>query len=242
MAGEGGPGWRSIEGLAWLARVGVAPLEPWRVAMGWATFTAMSHARRLERAGLVARAARVRGDGGALLYATTHGVEVARARRGVRALALSKPPAAVSWPHHEACADMAAYLAVRQRTMLAPRELLVDERWVGQLEWSEHGETRRRGHRPDFVATAANGDTMAIEVELTAKSRPRLRSVLGMYVGWLGAGRVDAVLYVVDGERERRLVEREAREAGLESGEKFGVWRLAEDVRDRVYGNQRDAA
>ena len=161
MAGEGGPGWRSIEGLAWLARVGVAPVEPWRAAMGWAVFTAMSHARRLERAGLIARAARVRGDGGALLYATVHGVDVARARRGVRALALSKAPAAVSWPHHEACADMAAYLTVRQRAMLAPRELLVDERWVGELEWREHDETRRRGHRPDFVATAASANTMA---------------------------------------------------------------------------------
>jgi hypothetical protein len=202
--------------------------------MGWAAFTAMSHARRLERAGLIARAARVRGDGGALLYATVHGVDVARARRGVRALALSKPPAAVSWPHHEACADMAAYLTVRGRAMLAPRELLVDERWTGELEWREHDEMRRRRHRPDFVATAANGNTMAIELELTAKSRPRLRSVLGMYVGWLGAGRVDAVLYIVDGERERRLVEREAREAGLEPGEKFGVWRLDRDVRDRI--------
>jgi hypothetical protein len=42
-----GPGWRSAQGLAWLARVGVAPHEPWRAAMGWATFTAMSHARPL---------------------------------------------------------------------------------------------------------------------------------------------------------------------------------------------------
>jgi hypothetical protein len=106
---------------------------------------------------------------------------------------------------------------------------------MGQLEWSEHDERRRRRHRPDFVATAADGDTMAVELELTTKSRPRLQSVLGMYVRWLGAGRIDAVLYVVDGERERRLVGRVAREAGLELGEKFGVWQLTNEVRERIY-------
>jgi hypothetical protein len=126
--------------------------------------------------------------------------------------------------------------------MLAPRELLVDEHWVGQLQLSEHDETRRRRHRPDFIATAANGDTMAAEIELTPKSRPRLRAVLGMYLGWLGAGRVEAVLYVVDGERERRLVQREARDAGLELGAKFGLWHLAKHVRERIYGDQRDVA
>jgi hypothetical protein len=242
MARELGPGRRSIDGLAWLARVGVAPREAWRMALGWEVATAKSHAVRLERAGMIARARRIHGDGGALLYATVHGVDVARARRRVRALPLSKPPSPVSWPHLEACADMAAYLTMRQRTMLAPRELLVDERWAGQLEWTEREETRRRGHRPDFIATAANGDTMAIEVELTAKSRPRLRAVLGMYLGWLGSGRVDAVLYVADGERERLLVDREARDVGLEPGAKFGVWRLSDDVQDRVYKPARDVA
>ena len=126
-----------MDGLAWLARVGVAPPEAWRIALGWEQPTAKSHAARLERAGMIARAPRMHGDGGALLYATAYGVDVARARRGVRAVPLSKPPAPVSWPHHEACADMAAYLTVRERRMLAPRELLLDERWAGQLEWRE---------------------------------------------------------------------------------------------------------
>jgi hypothetical protein len=69
----------------------------------------------------------VQGEGGALLFATPLGVQAA----GADALPLRRPPSAVSWPHHEACAQMAAYLTVRGREMLAPRELLLDDPWSG---------------------------------------------------------------------------------------------------------------
>src|ERR1700733_4801392 len=138
-----GPGRRSVEGLAWLARVGPSSAETWATAMQWASSTTASHAQRLERAGMLGRVPRHKGQGGALLYATSLGVQFA----GVEALPLRRPPRPVNWPHLEACAQMAAYLTQRGREMLAPRELLLDERWVGELEWTERGESRGRRHR-----------------------------------------------------------------------------------------------
>jgi hypothetical protein len=195
------------------------------MAMRWASSTTASHAQRLERTGLLGRSPRHKGQGGALLHATPLGVQFA----GVDAAPLRRPPRAVTWPHLEACAQMAAYLTIRGRDMIAPRELLIDERWVGELEWTERGESRGRRHRPDFVATAEGGRSMAIEIELRAKSPERLRAVLGMYLEWLGDGRVDSVLYVVGGERERRQLLREAPTVGIDlAGGRFGLQRLKE--------------
>jgi hypothetical protein len=75
-----GPRWRSLDGLAWLARVGPTPAETWGAAMGWAPPTVRSHTVRLQRAGLIERVARLQSAGGALVYASTFGVDTARAR------------------------------------------------------------------------------------------------------------------------------------------------------------------
>lgn len=211
-----------MRALAWLARVGPASGGTWARAIGWREPTMRSHVVRLERAGLLARAARFHGSGGPLLYATALGVQMS----GVRAVALRRAPAPVTWAHHEASAETAALLTIRGRAMLAPRELLLDEHWVGALEWREHGELRRRRHRPDLVATVADGRSMAIEVELSAKSPERLRSILSMYTGWLVSGRVDSLLYVVGAEREQRLLWRRAEEVGLHRGSTFTIQRL----------------
>ena len=127
---------------------------------------------------------------------------------------------------------MAAYLTVRSRDMTAPRELLVDDRWLGEVEWTEHGESRRRGHRPDLIATGASGRSIAIEIELTVKSAQRLRAVLSMYAAWLAEGRVESLLYAVGGELERRAVMRHAPAVGLEVGRRFGVRRLGQMTAD----------
>lgn len=224
-----GPGRRSLEGLVWLARVGASSGETWGRAMGWNGSTTRSHLLRLEQADLVARVARLSGQGGALVYPTGPGVQLT----GVNATALRRPPAPYTWAHHEACARMAAYLTVRGREMIGPRELLVDERWVGELSWQEHGETRRRRHRPDFIASGADERQIAVEVELTPKSPARLRSVLRMYLAWLSEGKVDSLLYLVGSPRERRQLQAEAPKVGLERGERFGIQDLA-DITQRL--------
>src|ERR1700744_2983686 len=81
-----GPGWRSLDGLVWLARGGAAPADTWGAAMGWAPQTVRSHTVRLQRAGLLERVARLQSAGGALVYASTLGVDTARARAGILTL------------------------------------------------------------------------------------------------------------------------------------------------------------
>ena len=105
--------------------------------MGWSVSVAGSHARRLERAGWLARHRMTRGQG-SLLAAT---------RRGVRmsGLAVSAPaaPAPTWWAHDCACAWTAAWLAIRGREWRGPREVLTDPQLKGELEWLT-GTGRRR--------------------------------------------------------------------------------------------------
>ena len=70
------PGPGSLRGLAWLARVGPAPLDAWRCAMGWSEVAARSHARRLEQERWLVRVPMTRGAG-SLFVATRTGVSVA---------------------------------------------------------------------------------------------------------------------------------------------------------------------
>src|SRR5436305_15268659 len=114
------PGPASIKGLAWLARVGPAPLGAWRCAMGWSEVAARSHARRLGREGWLERHPMTRGQG-SLFVATRTGVRVASV--AVRA---ASAPAPTWWAHLSACAWAAAWLTARDRGLMGCRELLAD--------------------------------------------------------------------------------------------------------------------
>ena len=57
------PGPKSMQALAWIARVGATPFDALQLVMGCSRRKALDHVRRLERAGLVTRAAMRRGDG-----------------------------------------------------------------------------------------------------------------------------------------------------------------------------------
>src|SRR5438270_10606752 len=101
------PGWATLAGLRWLARVGPAPLEAWRCAMGWSEVAARSHARRLEAEGWLERQPMTRGQG-SLFLATRTGV-----RMTAIPLRAASTPAPTWWAHHCACAWAAAWLTVR---------------------------------------------------------------------------------------------------------------------------------
>ena len=150
--GEPLPGPASLTGLAWLARVGPAPIEAWRSAMGWSLSVAGSHARRLERAGWLARHRMTRGQG-SLLVATRRGVRMSglavrarrrRRRRGGRttARARGRPP---GW---RAAGEMARSARGAHGS---PTE--------GRARMAHRNRPATRGHRPDLAVVMPTGSS-----------------------------------------------------------------------------------
>lgn len=197
------PGPASMEGLGWLARVGPAPLDAWRCAMGWSEVAARSHARRLETEGWLARYPMTRGSG-SLFVAT---------RTGVRVLGLplraAGPPAPTWWAHHCACAWIGAYLQVSPHRYLAEREVLEDATWSGQVHWTDGKGFHKAGHRPDLVGFPGPRG-IPFEVELTPKSTTRLRAIIRLHAAWRSDGRSNGVLYVCGSQEVADRVRRAA--------------------------------
>jgi hypothetical protein len=185
----------------WLARVGPSPLDPWRYAMGWSEVAARSHARRLELEGWLKRVPMLLGEG-SLFFAT---------RKGVRMLDVPligcTTPAPTWWAHDVACAWTAAWLTVRGRAFLGPRELLVDPGWSGRLELTHRVSGRQLGHRPDLVGLLDDG-RIAVEVELAAKSKRRLDAILRLHRAWLWDKKTTGIVYICGSEEGRRRVHR----------------------------------
>ena len=149
-----------------------------------------------------------RGDG-SLFFATRKGVLVL----GV-ALIGSTTPTPTWWAHDCGCAWTAAWLELRGRKYLAPRELLVDPAWSGPLFWLDRSGSKRSGHRPDLVGFVGS-TTVAIEVELVGKSRRRLDAILKLHRDWIWAGTTNGVMYVCGDDEGRRRIERAGKRVGL---------------------------
>src|SRR5450755_602686 len=198
----------SVEGLRWLCRVGPAPLDAWGCAMGWAEVTARSHARRLEREGWLERHAMTRGSG-SMFVASRAGVRFA----GV-AVRAAGAPSPVWWAHDSACAWTAAWLTVRGREWLGPRQVLADGSWGGTVRWRTRHGARNSGHRPD-LGVLLDGRRYAVEVELTQKTSARLKAVLAMYGAQVGQNRLRGVIYVCGDAEDQRRVRDAAVSVGL---------------------------
>ena len=205
----------SMAGLAWLVRVGPAPVDAWRCAMGWCVSVAGSHARRLERQGWLERHRMTRGRG-SLLVATRRGVRMSGLGVGAAAA-----PAPTWWDHDCACAWTAAWLSVRGREWRGPREVLAEPELKGELEWLTGTGWRRSGHRPDLAVVMGTG-TVAIEVELQRKADKRLRAILGLYARWLTERRITGLIYVCRDD----AVAKRIRELGPAVGLPDGALRL----------------
>ena len=67
-------------------------------------------------------------------------------------------------------------------------------------------------HYPDLLLTSARGDRVALELELTTKSRPRRERILEAYAG---EPAIDHVVYLVHDRRIGREIARSARRLGL---------------------------
>jgi len=144
---------------------------------------------------------------GSLIFATRLGVQVS----GVAA-APAAAPGPTWWRHLGACAWVAAWLSVRGREMLAPRELLLDDSWRGELRGPPG---KWLVHRPDLVGVVPGRRPAAIEVELTRKSKARLQAILSLHASWIATGRSGACVYICRDESLRALVVAQASQVGL---------------------------
>lgn len=176
--------------------------------MGWSEVAARHHARRLEREGWLERCPMVRGQG-SLFLATRKGVLVL----GLPLIAATTP-APTWWAHQGGCAWAGAWLTLRGRTYLGPRELLDAPEWSGKLHWLDRHSFKRSGHRPDLVVVLS-GKAIAVEVELATKSKPRLDAILKLHLGWIIARRTSGVIYICGDEEGCRRIERAGQRVGL---------------------------
>jgi hypothetical protein len=133
----------------------------------------------------------VRGEG-SLIWATRAGIRWS----GIKAAAINGAPEPNSWEHYDASAWTCAWLTARGRAMIAPREMLLEPEWRGQVQWREHYEPRKRGHRPDLAVRLADGGVLPMEVELTDKSPARLKAVLVLHRQWVLSGLSSGVIYI----------------------------------------------
>ncbi len=165
--------------------------------------------------GWLERVPMVRGEG-SLFFATRTGVRVL----GLPLIACTTP-APTWWSHHIACAWTAAWLKVRGRDFLGPRELISSTDWAHPLHWQDRSGVKRSGHRPDLVAFAVSGNPVAIEVELAAKSRSRLAAILGVHRRWSYSNNSRGVVYICGDEAAHSRIERAGKRAGLYLGDGF---------------------
>jgi hypothetical protein len=116
--------------------------------------------------------------------------------------------------HDTGCAWTAAWLTLRGRRYLGPRELLNDPDWSGKLHWLDRHSFKRSGHRPDLVGFMS-GKAIAVEVELATKSKLRLDAILKLHLGWIISRKTTGVVYICGDEEGCRRIERAGQRVGL---------------------------
>ena len=206
------PGPKSLQALAWLARVGATPLEPLELVMGCSRRRTLDHLQRLVEAGHVRRVTMTRGHG-SLIVITCAGARIA----GAPASNAPRSVAPTTWAHASGCAWVSAWLQLRGRDWVSEREIAGDQRWGYDLRYQDHRGTVRGTHRPDLGVQTAAGP-VAIEVELQRKTLGRLRGILAMYAQLTEPDApLDGVIYVTDRHDVADVIGRTAATVGLEA-------------------------
>ncbi len=245
------PGPKSMEGLAWLARVGAAPPETLRLVVGWTERLAFDHIRRLVDAGYVRRVAMTRGQG-SLVVMTSAGAAMV----GYPASRALRSVAPTTWAHATGCAWTSAWLVLRLRDLRAQapqvdpramewwgeRDVAADDFWRREVRFKDHRGIGRVTHRPD-LGLRLGGLPIPVEVELQRKSRARLRGILGMYDELVSESESPfaGVIYVTGTPDIAEGIRRAAQDVGL--GEPGLTFRAYSDViaQTRAAGGRRAA-
>ena len=147
--------------------------------------------------------------------------------RGLRTIACGLPrPRSDPRAYEHDCGVAWLWLAARRGTFGPLEEVIAERRLRSHDGAREAGVEplgvrlggvgpggRERLHYPDLVLRTADGRRVAIELELTPKSRTRLERVLSGY----GADpRIDAVVYLIENPAIARSLERAARKVGVQ--------------------------
>ena len=193
--------------------------------MGWSAGTGRSHVARLSREGWIDRVSRPLGKG-SLFFATKLGIRVA----GVD-VPPAPPPAPIWWDHHDASAWVAAWLTVRGRELVGPRELIADE-----LAGRGTGFPRRAAARPH------PGPRRHRSRSPPSRDRGRARaqvqgapaSDLGLHARWIASGKTGACVYICGNEDVHKLVIAQAQQAGLRTSDGSLRVEMLEAIKDLV--------
>lgn len=129
-------------------------------------------------------------------------------RRGLALLGSSLPPPRLELGEYRHDVGLAWLWLAADRGAFGPLERIVTER---QLRSVRPG-SGPKPHRPDLVLVCAGGGRVAVELELTTKSRTRRERILA---GYAADPRIDAVLYLVEDRRVGRAIEASARRLGI---------------------------
>lgn len=162
--------------------------------------TVYSHVERLERAGLVTRAAGGDGEGGVAVL-TRAGARVC-ADRSHAGIVSPRSTAPSSARHGRAVSWVAASAEMRDWAWLGPAELRDDDRW--RLRRDDGAR-----HLPD-LGLVYDGHWIAVEVELQPKAPQRVRVILRGYQALIDRRALTAVTYVTDRSDVAALIRREA--------------------------------
>lgn len=209
--------------LGWLARLGVAGTEAMSLALGVGRSSTYSHVARLEGEGLLFRVP-VHDERGPVVVITAAGARVAEELTGeavvvpsVREASTARHGRAVSW--------VAASADLRGWSWIGPADVR------DEPGWRLHQDDGTK-HSPD-LGIVRDGKRTAVEVELHAKSPARMRSILRGYQRLMGSGDLDAVTYVVSGDRVGKAVRAQAARLGLSGslsiGPLDGIVRIARE-------------
>ncbi len=208
---------RDVELLWFLAEHRLALPTHVAVLLGTSAPAATARLNRLAKAGLVTGRAVFRGEPRS--YHIT--------RSGLAHIGSHLPTPRIDVRAYEHDVGVAwLWLAARSGTF-GPLEEVISERWLRSHDGSRdpgaeplavrlggfgpHG--REKLHYPDLVLRTANGRRVALELELTPKSRTRLETIL---VGYGADPRFDGVVYLVQSATVARAVRAAARRLGIE--------------------------
>lgn len=204
---------RDMKLVRWIGRHGAVQTRHLMTRYGMGRTVTYRRVHELVEYGLVRRHRVLHNDGG-LLTATADGLRCA----GLEPL----KPARVSLaqvPHLLVSAGLAATLetGLDDAMLLSDREHRAAENAGGQPIASAilgpAGDGRSRLHRPDFALVGPDGDrVIAIEVELTLKTRARLERILRGYLRNQNVSRIRYYAPANIGE----AVQRAARTVGAE--------------------------